>query len=678
MRRHHRFAVAVAAAFGLLVPLLPVGAAAAASGAGARELTNLAHLDSLTATVAPPRLPGHETYRQDAMPDLGVLWVYADHLADGTYRPTGGGTYDPASGTYGQGAYDADDIARAAVVYLRHWRADHDEHSRREAYQLLRGLTYLQTSTGPDAGNVVLWMQPDGTLNPSPTPKDNPDPSDSGASYWVARTIWALGEGYAAFKDADPHFAAFLRERLDLAVAAVDREVLVRYGQYRTIHGSRVPDWLIADGTDASAEAVLGLSAYLRALPGQGNPAARTALSRLAEGIAAMGAGSARQWPYGAILPWAASRSDWHAWGAQMPAALALAAGTLNRPRLLDPAVTDAAVFTPALLASTGPDNGWLPTPTDGSQIAYGADARVQSLLAVASATGSQGLRQLAGVAAGWFFGQNPAGTPTYDPATGVTYDGVSATGEVNRNSGAESTIHGLLTMEALDADPELAGVARAAGHIVDRDGQQVVEAESASLSGAASVVRPDSAWTGESSFSGGAYVAAGPGSTLSWRLPAGSGPRLVQPVADLVAGSAATTTFTAGKAPLGILRYDAVGPQGDAPAPGELMPVTLDRELPAAAASVTATTSGGAGELDALLVTPLVSRLVTTGGGGRAVELLHSAARTNRSVPVGLHGSGPAVARSYDSRGRLVRAATLTAGGPVLVVAGGFTLVTH
>ncbi|MFD0504482.1 hypothetical protein ACFQ0G_19265 [Streptomyces chiangmaiensis] len=319
MRRHHRFAVAVAAAFGLLVPLLPVGAAAAASGEGARELTNLAHLDSLTATVAPPRLPGHETYRQDAMPDLGVLWVYADHLADGTYRPTGGGTYDPASGTYGQGAYDADDIARAAVVYLRHWRADHDEHSRREAYQLLRGLTYLQTSTGPDAGNVVLWMQPDGTLNPSPTPKDNPDPSDSGASYWVARTIWALGEGYAAFKDADPHFAAFLRERLDLAVAAVDREVLVRYGQYRTIHGARVPAWLIADGADASAEAVLGLNAYLRALPGQGNTAARTTLSQLADGIAAMGAGSPRQWPYGAILPWASSRSDWHAWGLRCP-----------------------------------------------------------------------------------------------------------------------------------------------------------------------------------------------------------------------------------------------------------------------------------------------------------------------------------------------------------------------
>ena len=75
---------------------------------------------------------------------------------------------------------------------------------RRRAYELLRGLTYLQTATGPNAGNVVLWMQPDGTLNPSADPRRLPDPSDSDASYWLARTIWALGEGYAAFQHADP------------------------------------------------------------------------------------------------------------------------------------------------------------------------------------------------------------------------------------------------------------------------------------------------------------------------------------------------------------------------------------------------------------------------------------------------------------------------------------------
>ena len=60
---------------------------------------------------------------------------------------------------------------------------------------------------------------------------EQPDPSDSAESYWLARTVWALGEGYREFKDIDPAFARFLRERLDLAIGALDRQVLSRYGR---------------------------------------------------------------------------------------------------------------------------------------------------------------------------------------------------------------------------------------------------------------------------------------------------------------------------------------------------------------------------------------------------------------------------------------------------------------
>ena len=126
-------------------------------------------------------------------------WTYANALAGGGFERVGGGDYDPATSYYSQGAFNADDVSRAAVVYVRHWRQFHDPASREKAYELLRGLTYLQTATGPNRGNVVLWMQSDGTLNPSADPAELPDPSDSGPSYWTARTLWALGEGYAAF-----------------------------------------------------------------------------------------------------------------------------------------------------------------------------------------------------------------------------------------------------------------------------------------------------------------------------------------------------------------------------------------------------------------------------------------------------------------------------------------------
>ncbi len=185
------------------------------------------------------------------------------------------------------------------------------------------------------------------------------------------------------------------------------------------------------------------------------------------------------------------------------------------------------------MLTSGGPDNGRLPTRLDQSQIAYGADSRVQSLLATADATGKAGLLRLAGMQAAWFFGANAAGVPAYDPATGRTIDGISGDGVVNANSGAESTIHGLLTMLALDAHPDVAAAAQQAT-ITARVGTTTLQAETATTTGAAHVVTPAEFWTGESLFGGTGYLALGNGATASLPVPAADVDRLVMPVVDL------------------------------------------------------------------------------------------------------------------------------------------------
>ncbi|MFB9235403.1 hypothetical protein ACFFWC_07600 [Plantactinospora siamensis] len=667
-----------------------------------RPLTNLAHLDFLGAGVRPARVPGHDTYRLAAEPEVGVLWTYADRQPDGSYRRVGGGTYDPATGYYGQGAYNADDIARAAVVYLRHWQQTGAATSRRSARQLLRGLAFLQTTTGPHAGNVVLWMQYDGTLNPSADPVEQPDPSDSGPSFWLARAIWALGEGQAAFRRDDPDFAGFLRERLDLAIAAVRREVLNRYGQWDVADGHRVPGWLIVGGADATGEAILGLAAYVRS----GAPAAaRTALAQLAEGVAAMAAGEPDRWPYGAVLPTVTSRSIWHAWGAQMPTALAAAATALHRPGLLGPAVSDTAGLTPELLTTSGCDNGWLPTPVDRTQIAYGVDARLRSLLAVADATGHAGLTRLAALTAAWYFGGNhgraqpepglgggehgpnpTAGTPMYDPATGRTFDGLAGDGTVNRNSGAESTIHGLLSMLALDATPAVAAVATRLTAVADREGLRVIEAEAGAPTGPAEVVRPDSAWTGESQYSGGAYLALGDGGGASWSLPDPGQPLLVSPVVDLVPDRhAGRTVWRAGSAghggSAGRIDHGTAGAPGVTPVPGALLPVPLSGPVPAGA-TLTVRAEGVGGDplrIDALLVRAVVARLVL-GGAGTGAALLHNGTAAERSVTVALPGRGSARVEVFDRYGRAA-GRVRHAGGPsirVTLPGYGFAVVTR
>ena len=67
----------------------------------------------------------------------------------------------------------------------------------------------------------------------------------------------------------------------------MQRQVLTRYGDHRISDGRRVPAWLIVNGADATAEATLGLSAYVQAAPGDAQ--ARRALRQLLDGVAEMG-----------------------------------------------------------------------------------------------------------------------------------------------------------------------------------------------------------------------------------------------------------------------------------------------------------------------------------------------------------------------------------------------------
>jgi hypothetical protein len=656
--------------------LVLTGTVATSAVAVVAPLTNLSHLNFLLDQTTPPDQAGHTTYRLGEEPVLTLPWTYADRREGGLYERIGGGAFDPVTGHWSQGAFNADDVSRAAVVYLRHWQQTGAETSRDTAYELLRSLTYLQTSSGPNAGNVVLWMQPDGVLNPSAEPVELPDPSDSGPSYWLARTIWALGEGYAAFQGADPEFAAFLQSRFELAVDAVNRQVLDKYGTWAVADGARVPAWLIVDGADASAEAVLGLAAYVEAEPG--DRTARQALRQLAHGIAAMSAGDARQWPYDAVLPWVLSRSVWHAWGSQMPAALASAADVLHNGALLKPAVADSVTFTPLLLATGGPDNGWLPAPSDRTQIAYGVDSRLQSLLAVAEAARLPGLEHVAALTAAWYFGANVAGVPMYDPTTGRTFDGISGDGVVNMNSGAESTIHGLLSMLALDARSDLSAAAQATPDVHERDGIQVFEAEAATLGGPATVVQPESAWTGESLWSGGAYVSADDGGSIVFDLPAHEQDRWVEPVVELEPSpDAGRSTWTGGGERLGRIDHGRVGEQGISPAPGSLQAIGLRNPLPAGETSLEMR-SDGPTRIDAVLVRPLVGRVVLTGTEGAATALLTSSAPHVQRVAVDLPGSGPIVVQLHDDRGRLRAETTTDQLADVRVLPGGFTVLTR
>jgi len=107
---------------------------------------------------------------------------------------------------------------------------------------------------------------------------------------------------------------------------------------------------------------------------------------------------------------------------------------------------------------------------------------------------------------------------------------------------------------------------------------------------------------------------------------------------------------------------------------------VQLRRTIGPAATTVTARTSNGTGNIDALLVMPEVATLATD-GSGHAVTLLtsKSGSTEHRSAPLG--GIGNASISTYDRNGRLVTQTTNDTKGrtaTALIMPGGFTVLTR
>jgi hypothetical protein len=362
--------------------------------------------------------------------------------------------------------------------------------------------------------------------------------------------------------------------------------------------------------------------------------------------------------------------------------ALASAAQTLNRPDWLAAAQRDASSFDVHEQLSFGAINGLTPAPNDLSQIAYGNETMVDGLLAVGTATGNPVFRRWAGIAAGWLFGDNRAATPIYQPKTGVVFDGINGDGSVNRNSGAESTIEGLLSLMNAVNDPE-ARQYLGFNTVLNRFTYQKVEAESGILSGAATVVTPASSWTGEAMWSNGQYVdlATGGSDRLAVTAPAAAryllylafdkqiSPSKSVGVKVSVDGVAQGTDWEGG-----------AGPPGVSPNPDYLWIDSLPFPQPLAAGLHTLTLAyAGTGavhaKVDAVLLQPAVESTLLTGAGGHELALYKSLAAGSEGATLP-HGRWRV--QIYDAEGSLVGTSMQPGGGTVDVPAYGFAFATR
>jgi hypothetical protein len=400
----------------------------------------------------------------------------------------------------GEGIAAVDDAARAALVYLPDYESTGDPASLEKARRLLNFVLYMQAEDG-QFYNFILDRA--GTIN------QTGNTSFKSSGWWAARAAHALGAGYRVMRSVDPAYASQLDQAFQCIRDVWLSEVAANYGKYDQVHGVQVPAWLIAGAGDVTSIAVLALLEHDSATGGQ-DSATRDLLSKLSEGLATYQAGDDRNYPFGWHPDTATSPFSWHAWGSTQVFALARAGQQLARPEWVGSAQREADSLYARLLAGEMVGE-WGVLPYEFPQIAYGVNSIVQGLVALHQATGDETYGKLAGLAAGWFYGNNAAGFPMYDPATGRGYDGLHGPSSfrVNRNAGAESTIEALMALQAVNEDPI---ASRYILYQTDAaDPWQVLEAENARQTRGDRVKSYRAAeGTGEARWSNGHYILLG------------------------------------------------------------------------------------------------------------------------------------------------------------------------
>lgn len=341
-----------------------------------------------------------------------------------------------------------DDVARAVQVYIRNGKFLSDTFMQNKTYNLISFILQMQSSNG----YFFNFVFPDHSINKSGSTSTN------NANWWSWRALYALSEASPLIKNKNAPLANKMDAAINIIVAKIKTDLIAVPETTKIISGIIIPQWLpAASGTDQAAILLLAL------LPiAKHDAAIASYIKKLAAGIAMMQYGDENHFPYSCVLSW---QNTWHAYAGDQAYALMKAGTFLNDTSFTNKGIAAVKNFYPWLLQNGMKSyfeiqsNGTQLKPNSEQtfdQIAYGIRPMVTAAAEAYHLTGDNKYADIAGHLAAWFFGANDANTIMYSTATGMCYDGIRSSTVINFNSGAESTVEALLTMEIAAASPAI------------------------------------------------------------------------------------------------------------------------------------------------------------------------------------------------------------------------------
>ncbi len=340
-----------------------------------------------------------------------------------------------------------DDAARAAIFYLEYFKAFKDTLSLNMFHKLINFVLYMQAENG----FFYNFMLEDHSINKTFRT------SIAEPNWWSWRALWVLMEDYKYFANSKTENIITVKQSIEKTIQAIKKNIPKEKGKV-LIDGIEFPDWLPGDiASDQSALLVLSLFDYYKI---SGDKEILDYLQLLVDGIMMMQIQDPESEFNGAFLSW---QNTWHGWGNSQSYALLKAYDILRDEKIKTSVLLELNNFYDQLIES-----GFLSyfkvqrndckyevvESSKFSQIAYCIRPMVFALLEAYNITSDSTYAIKAGKIAKWFIGRNPTGTVMYNPHNGIFYDGIENKNLINKNSGAESTIEGLLSLLKISLNP--------------------------------------------------------------------------------------------------------------------------------------------------------------------------------------------------------------------------------
>lgn len=386
----------------------------------ANFLVNTSHLDAL--------------YEEINIDDksMGIIHIYSDYP---DYNWVGDDD---------EGIACVDDASRAAIFYLRNYQSNKDTTSLTKSERLIEFLLFMQSENG-FFYNFIFEDHSINTIHKNSIDEPN---------WWSWRAMWALSEGYKIFKEVNPKFTKQILSGLVKSVETTKKS-LPTERTIKKINGIEFSAWLPAEtASDQAAVLVLALLNYFEETK---DTSIIKYINNLCDGILTMQKGNLSKIPFYAFLSW---QNTWHAYGNSQSYALLKASKILQRDDLQTAAFNEINFFYDYLLDENflssfaiekDDDSFKFSKKNNFPQIAYNFSPMIFACLEAFALTRDSVYASKAVEISEWFFGQNVSGKQMYDPSNGRCFDGINSEDNVNMNSGAESTIEALLSIQVLE-----------------------------------------------------------------------------------------------------------------------------------------------------------------------------------------------------------------------------------